>query len=97
MRTIWQFSAGIDNYQTIDMPTGAQILSVQVQGNVDSYATPQLWAVVNPNAEIERRYFRVYGAGSPVDQVGEFIGTFQMYGGSLIYHMFEVESWENDN
>ena len=91
MKTIWKFPVEITDYQTIEMPANAQILAVQMQGS-----TPQLWAIVHPEAQVEKRYFRVYGTGHRVDQVGNFIGTFQMHGGSLVWHMFEVGSWERD-
>ena len=70
----------------VDMLAGAQILSVQVQQGV-----PQMWAVVNPDHEPERRTFVVPGTGQefPISSDNlKFIATFQM--GLLVWHVFEV-------
>lgn len=72
--------------QTIDLPHGAQVLSVQVQDG-----SPYIWACVNPSAKSEPRQFRLYGTGHPIegDCLLKFIGTFQLFGGRLVYHLFE--------
>ena len=70
----------------VDMLAGAQILSVQVQQGV-----PQMWAVVNPDHEPERRTYVVPGTGHefPISSDNlKFIATFQM--GLLVWHVFEV-------
>lgn len=72
---------------SLDLPYGAKVLSVGVQEN-----QPFLWAQVqeagNPP---ETRLFRVYGTGHLMreDEIA-FIGTFQLDGGALIFHLFEV-------
>lgn len=49
-----------------------------------------LWVLVDPNAPEEPRSFSVYGTGHFMpDNPGTFIGTFQMLGGDLIFHLFE--------
>lgn len=87
-QTIWKFNLETTDYQTISMPKDAEILTVQTQGN-----TPCVWALVNPEAEKEDRNFEVFGTGHkvPVDMgvMREYVDTYQLDGGSLIFHVFE--------
>lgn len=72
----------------IVMPQNSLILSVQTQRE-----QPQLWALTNPEAPPESRYFAVFGTGEDMPVLGEvtinFIGTFQLNGGDFIGHLFE--------
>jgi len=73
----------------IDLPRGAKILSFQCQHDM-----PNIWALVNPDALHEKRQFRFSGTGHPINiplEKLEFIGTAQMQGGDLIWHLFEVK------
>jgi hypothetical protein len=82
-KTIWKFPLTPDC--ALSMPVGSIILTVQVQEQI-----PCLWALVDPAAPHERRCFRTYGTGHPVaDDSGEYIGTFQLNGGVLVFHVFE--------
>lgn len=83
-KSVWKFelAGGIDK---IEMPRGAQILCVQAQRD-----SPQLWALVDPNAPKVTRVFRTYGTGWDFDATGlSYVGTFQLGGGSLVFHVFE--------
>lgn len=94
--TIWKFSLAIDDDVWIDMPIGAEVLHVAVQGQSDNPRTASLylWARVGPHAESERRHFRVAGTGHPLEGGTPdplvYIGTFQLAGGALVFHVFEV-------
>ena len=66
------------------MPKGAQILTVQMQ-----HGTPQLWALVDPNAQRVLRRILIYGTGHPVDTFNVYIATFQIMNGSLVFHVFD--------
>lgn len=84
MRAIWKFPLIVRDEQWINMPRGARPLSVQVQNG-----TPCLWAMVDCDAQPEPHRFRLYGTGHPVDEPAQhFVGTFQMYDGSLVFHLF---------
>ena len=38
-----------------------------------------------------RRYVEVYGTGHQIETMGrEYVDTFQLMGGSLVFHVFEV-------
>jgi hypothetical protein len=81
---VYKFPFAIDDRVVIPMPPRARILSVQVQHGV-----PCLWALVDfAVLEAQPYAFRIYGTGHPVDNAGEYIGTFQMNGGDLVFHMF---------
>jgi hypothetical protein len=83
MKTIWKWT--LKPQTVIDMPDGAQVLTVQMQ-----HGEPQLWALVDPVAPTVKRVFNIYGTGHSMgDRTGSYIGTFQMDGGSLVFHVFE--------
>tara|TARA_R110000803_G_scaffold20201_16_gene52282 strand:- start:539 stop:799 length:261 start_codon:yes stop_codon:yes gene_type:complete len=83
---IYKYEFEVVDELTIAMPRGARVLSVDVQRGA-----PCMWALVDPDELPLNRKFAVYGTGHPMDQVGEFVGTFQMAGGLLVFHLFEVE------
>lgn len=77
----------------ISMPSGAAVLHVDVQHGV-----PCLWARVDPLAPEVLRRFRIAGTGHTLgSNVGRHLGTFQLQGGSLIFHVFEVVGPEVDS
>jgi hypothetical protein len=85
VKTIWKYPLQPD-VTTLDMPQGAQVLTVQVQGN-----RPVLWALVDPCQLKRKRRFAVFGTGHDIpDEVGKYIGTFQLLDGGLVFHLFEV-------
>lgn len=86
--TIWKFELKTTDNQFIEMPKGAQLLAVQTQ-----FDKPCVWALVNPKAEKEKRCFEIFGTGHTVSSdMGtdrNYIGTYQLHGGSLVFHVFE--------
>ena len=85
---ILKFELQVTDMQILAMPVGAKILDVQMQnGNL------QLWALCdNSKPLIEKRKIAIYGTGNPMpDNCGEYIATFQMAGGSLVFHVFEIK------
>jgi len=85
MKTIWKFPIKIEDSQTIVMmPVGAKILCVQAQ-----YGEPQVWAIVDPSATIEKRLLHVFRTGQQDINPGRYIGTFQIHQGQLVFHVFE--------
>ena len=75
---------------TIELPRDAKVLTVQVQ-RTGAY----LWVLVDPSAPLEPRHFRLAGTGHPitVEQAADliYVGTFQLYGGDLVFHLFEIK------
>lgn len=97
--SIWKFKLNGTGLQTIEMPSGAGILSVQVINN-----TTFIYALVNTEAETtEERNFVVYGTGNSFgDDDGEseyrFVGTYTVTKLSddttsvlsMVGHVFEI-------
>jgi len=87
MREIWKYQLPDSGCVTLNLPKFAEILTVQMQRRIAC-----LWALVDPKAETEQRTFLVAGTGHPIKEDGrlEYINTIQMFGGDLIFHIFEV-------
>lgn len=85
MKSIWKFPLKAEGKQSIVIPEGAVLLDVQTQHQI-----PCLWALVDPEAEQETRLVITHGTGHPVgEDTGAYIGTYQINGGSLVFHVFE--------
>jgi hypothetical protein len=88
MRKIFKYPVPIDDVFSLNLPEGAKILSFQAQGE-----RPTIWVLVNPDAPPTRRQFRLAGTGHPISDYEDelqFVGTCQMKGGSLVWHLFEL-------
>ena len=84
---ILKWTLATTDRQSFQMPKGAQILSVQAQGE-----NAQLWTLCDPSAPPEMRHFAIYGTGNPIDGApGSYIGTYQIMGGRFVGHVFEVQ------
>jgi hypothetical protein len=87
-KVIYKFNIEPDE-QVIALPEGAEILTAQVQ-----HGEPKLWALVEPSAKDEARYIWVIGTGwhkeIPEGRKLDYISTFQLREGRLIYHVFEL-------
>lgn len=81
--TVYKYRIPVEDTFMLDLPKGAEILSVQVQGS-----DPFVWAKVDPRAPSEERRFAVRGTGHDATGVGAYIGTFQLSGGAFVGHLF---------
>lgn len=84
MQTIYKYPLRIEDEQEIEMPSAAKFLSVQVQPGVG----PCLWALVDTDNIPSKRMIQIRGTGHPANGVGEYIDTFQMHNGGLVFHAF---------
>jgi hypothetical protein len=86
MSTIYKYVLS-QPYQGVSMPNGAEILSVQLQGE-----NVCLWAKVNPSEPMRIRNIWMFGTGHPLPEMTNlvFIGTVQV--GQLVWHFFEEPS-----
>ena len=86
---IWKWTLQVTDTQSLPMPAGAKVLGVQPQG--DFPLRPQLWALVDEKAPVADRTFATYGTGNPMPDgdPGKYVGTYQMHGGALVFHVFE--------
>lgn len=85
MMTIYKYPLEVTDEQEVELPGTHKLLSVQEQN-----ATPCLWALVDPDAAPVKRTLRIFGTGQPIEEypMGDFLGTFQLYGGRLVFHVF---------
>jgi hypothetical protein len=84
MRTVWKFTLAIES--TLDMPTGAEVLTVREQGDAVC-----LWAMVDPSQPFEARRFVMVGTGHDVpDGDATFVGMAHLDKGLLVVHVFEL-------
>ena len=84
MKTIWKFPLTTD-MTSVSVPIGSKFLTIQMQNSAVC-----VWYLVDPEAEMEVRKFQVYGTGHELPSIpGEYVGTVQLLGGSLVLHVFE--------
>lgn len=88
-RTIWKYELNGNDRQVFNMPRGAEILTVQVQAG-----KPCIWALGDPNVGLKGRLIELVGTGHQIinDNGDErkYIGTYQLSGGALVVHVFEI-------
>lgn len=92
MSVVWKFPVPVEGEFAIEMPLDAVLRCVQTQ-----HGEPFLWAEVNPNRDPEPRKFRLIGTGHPIkvgSELLEYVGTFQLWGGDLVWHLYEVDDME---
>lgn len=86
MKSIWKFACRVETEFTVSMPSGAQILCVQVQNGI-----PCVWAICDVSALLTTRAFALFGTGHPfiTDERFVYVGTFQLHDGGLVFHLFD--------
>jgi len=86
MKAIWKFELNTTDAQSVKMPLDAEILTVQMQNE-----NPCLWCLVDVEKEKAFREIRIIDTGHPIenDFTGKYIGTYQVYGGSGVFHLFD--------
>lgn len=90
MNSVYKYPLETTDFQTVEMPKDAEILCIQTQQE-----TPNIWALVdldNVYKEQEKRYFEIYGTGHKIKDLTnrKYIGSYQLKGGFLVFHCFEV-------
>ena len=85
MRTIHKYPLQTCDEQVIEMPVGAEILCVQVQNGVAC-----LWASVETTFGLSGVRIYTFGTGHPLPAAElRYVGTYQLDGGSLVFHVYE--------
>ena len=94
MLTIFKYPIPIEDHFILELPKNAKILTVQTQKGI-----PQLWAMVDSETEKEARHFRLNGMDHPLGddylRIINYIGTFQIENGELVFHLFEIKKVES--
>ncbi len=87
MLTIYKYPLPVSDEFNVHMPKGARLLSVQVQ-----HDAPCLWAMVDTNNQKAQRRLAIRGTGHSAERLGfaAFVGTFQLEGGALVFHLFDL-------
>lgn len=93
MKTVWKFPLYIDDVQDVEMPEGAEVLSVQEWPGAELGAPLVMYALVDDDAFKVRRRFRIVGTGNPADDLlplDRFLGSVITAGGALVWHVWET-------
>jgi hypothetical protein len=86
--TIWKFRLLVRDYDTIQMPAGANIISVDVQ-----HGEVCLWAEVDPGAAPQPRHFALVPTGGQLPRRNlEHLGTVLISSGNFVLHIYELTS-----
>jgi len=85
MKTIYKYEIETDDFFYIDMPIGAEILTVQIQ-----YGIPYIWVKVDIHNPKKTYAFRTFGTGHPIEEEfdGKYIGTYQLNESTFIFHLY---------
>ena len=92
MKTVYKYEVQPGYmHQAIIMPVGAELLHVDCQSQAVF-----VWALVDSSSDgksMVTRRFRLAGTGHPIAWQDNLVyrGTFQLRGGSLVFHLFEYD------
>lgn len=82
MNTIWKYELSDITPIKIEMPSGAQIMTVAMNNG-----RPAVWALVDPAKPLETRTFKIIGTGWEMDGRLTYVGTWQAP--PFVWHLFE--------
>ena len=81
---VYKYELPLGDWTSITMPDGAEVLCVQLQ-----HGLPRLWARIKVDAPPVVHHFRIAGTGHDLgSNVGRHVGSFQLQGGALVFHVF---------
>lgn len=89
---IWKYDIGRIGVSEIEMPYGGVIRHCEAQKNI-----PTIWIEFRLSATEAKPYitrkFQMFGTGFPIEMknVKDYIGSFVLYGGDLVLHLYELE------
>lgn len=88
MKIIHKHNVGATWRTTLQLPAGAEFLSVHKQKDQIS-----AWFLVDPTAPLEPRRFRIVGTGAEIDEPEglKFLGTILSFDHSMVWHLFECQ------
>lgn len=82
--TIHKYPFTIAEEFILDMPIGAEILTVECQNEV-----PTMWAKVDPSGKVMGRRFRIFGTDWPIDTRLSLMHVKSFQQGRFVWHVFE--------
>ena len=85
MKVIYKYPLALKDSQTIYLPFGSRILSVQTQNDILC-----LWCLVETNATNVELTLRIIGTGNKIEDVDNLrhLGTVQTVHNSFVWHVF---------
>jgi hypothetical protein len=99
IKKIFKYPIKVINEQSIKLPCGFKILTIQVQND-----NPCIWALVDPEQRTINVKVNTYATGESIDAEEwglheyelhghkyiskTYIGTYQLSGGVLVFHVF---------
>jgi hypothetical protein len=85
MKKIFKYPLTSAHNQFIELPLGAEILTVAFQQGLLN-----LWALVDPTMPTGERQFEIRATGEEFeDKSCQYIGTVQSASGMFVWHVFE--------
>lgn len=84
-KVIYKYPLQIIDEQAVQLPSGAQVLTAQVQ-----HGLLQLWALVDTSQPIAVIRLRIVGTGHDFPDADQwrYLSTVQVDGGALVFHIF---------
>lgn len=91
MLTIYKFPLNANKpYDSLAMPKGAKVLRAEFKNRVLT-----IWAIVDTDAQEERRYFAIFGTGHDMGKYKQemllYIST--VFINELVLHVFEYKMY----
>ena len=89
MKKIYKYPLEITDAQMIEIPEGAEVLTVQLQEE-----TPCLWAKVSPANKLVKYRVRIIGTGHAIyddETLGKYVGTFLIKEDKGVFHVWIKE------
>ncbi len=81
---VHKFPVTVKDPLTLEMDANGRVLEFAEQ-NGRLY----VWALVDPDATKEHREFQLASTGYPIRGNHRYVGTAQLHGGDLVFHLFE--------
>lgn len=83
---IHKYPLRVTDVVRLQMPKGAKPLCAQTQ-----HGEPYLWAAVDADAPNVEHIINIAGTGHERSDisVGQYVGSFQMLEGALVFHVFD--------
>lgn len=94
MKTIYRYTIN-KSINDIDIPNGAEVISVGISIDDNAKEVISLWAMVDTSASTTKRRFLVFGTGANMDDTTNFninfLGTVRK-SNMYAFHIFEVKN-----
>lgn len=84
MKRIFKYQLQLQPSQSLQLPGGAVVLTLQVQ-----HGQACIWALVDDSNPLVTRTFRIVGTGHQLPEGPHYyVGTYQTDGGAFVWHVF---------